>query len=67
MSYVNELPTDVPYQIYFDNLFATVNLLAKEKSIEASGTTQQNYLDKNCPLKSDKELKKEKKKLLDYS
>ncbi|XP_049945863.1 piggyBac transposable element-derived protein 3-like [Schistocerca serialis cubense] len=59
MTYVDQLLQHVPYQIYFDNLFTSVELLhdLKERGMEATGTIRGNRV-KNCTLSSvDKMIK----------
>ncbi|XP_049813849.1 piggyBac transposable element-derived protein 3-like [Schistocerca nitens] len=59
MTYVDQLPPPVPYRIYFDNLFTSVELLhdIKERGMEATGTIRGNGVT-NCTLSSvDKMIK----------
>ncbi|XP_049807036.1 piggyBac transposable element-derived protein 3-like [Schistocerca nitens] len=60
MTYVDQLLPHVPYRIYFDNLFTSVELLhdLKERGVEATGTIRGNRV-KNCTLSPVEKMIKE--------
>lgn len=59
MSYVDTLLEDVPYKLFFDNLFTSFDLLCdlKAREIRASGTLRANRIGKNCPLTDPSKMK----------
>ncbi|XP_049958278.1 piggyBac transposable element-derived protein 3-like [Schistocerca serialis cubense] len=60
MTYVDQLLPRVPYRIYFDNLFTSVELLhdLKERGVEVTGTIRGNRVN-NCTLSPVEKLIKE--------
>lgn len=64
MSYADQLPKqDVPYKIYFDNLFTSIRLLKdlKDRGIMATGTIRSTSVPASCPLPSIDLFKKTKR------
>ncbi|XP_049829121.1 piggyBac transposable element-derived protein 2-like [Schistocerca gregaria] len=63
MTSVDQLLPHVPYQIYFDNLFTSVELLhdLKERGVETTGTIRGNRV-KNCTLSSVDKMIKENRR-----
>lgn len=58
-SYSNE-KKDLPYHLFFDNLFTTLPLLheLQNRGYDGTGTLRANRLDKSCPLKSQSSIDK---------
>jgi hypothetical protein len=59
MDLISELPSDLSFQLYFDNLFTSLKLIDELtlKGIGATGTIRVNRVE-NCPLIDPKLLKK---------
>ena len=60
--YSNE-KKEMPYCFYFDNYFTTVPLLLelKERGYNGTGTIRSNYLGRDCPIMSTKEMEKKER------
>lgn len=58
---LDDLPEkDLPYQIFTDNLFTSVNLLTsmRERGYGVTGTIRKNRMPKDCPLPSKVQMEK---------
>lgn len=60
---LEDLPKEkqnLPYKLYFDNLFTGLNLLAyfKDRGYNSTGTIRANRIPKNCPLSEKKVMQK---------
>jgi len=68
MSYVDELPKEIPYRIFFDNLFTSIELLddLKQHGIAGTGTIRANRIDRSCPLTEPDVMKKMERGAFDY-
>ncbi|XP_017467191.1 PREDICTED: piggyBac transposable element-derived protein 3-like [Rhagoletis zephyria] len=68
MTYVDQLPPQIPFRIYFDNLFTSFNLLndLKERNIEAIGTIRVNRIDTSCTLSNIDVMKKTERGSYEY-
>lgn len=64
MSYADILPKNIPFTLFFDNFFTSIDLLfdLKVRNIQASGTIRANRVDKTCPLTDPKKIMKTKKR-----
>ena len=62
-----EIPSDRGFKVFFDNYFTTVKLLSHlaENGICATSILQENRT-KKCPLRNQKEMKKEKRGTHDF-
>lgn len=68
MTYADRLLPRVPYRLFFDNLFTSIDLLIdlKTRGIEATGTIRGNRIDKSCNMSPPEVLKKEKRGVFEY-
>ncbi|XP_046684893.1 piggyBac transposable element-derived protein 3-like [Homalodisca vitripennis] len=62
VSMLDEIPQDeLPYQLFFDNLFTSPALMKhlKDRGYGSTGTVRINRLPKDCPLSSKKDMQNE--------